>query len=104
MQTSANRYGRERIDLPLAFASMELPVKVFLLGNALYDLHPKQSKENTWSKLWTMLTELEADICIPRQSSLTVSAMLAETTLRVIAMDDQQLAQAMAGCRHLLHI
>lgn len=108
LQASASRYGRERIDLPLAFASMDLPVKVFLLGDASYDLYPssklKPSGESAWSKLWGMLAELDADICVPTQSPLLASGQLRKTAFKVSTMTDQQLAQAMAGCRHLLHV
>ncbi len=103
LQASANRYGRERIDLPLAFASMELPVKVFLLGDALYDLYPDQVQENGWSKLWAMLIELGAEVCIPAESELAMPDKVTRSGLRVTAMSNLQLATAMAGCQHLLH-
>lgn len=104
LQASANRYGRERIDLPLAFASMELPVKVFLLGDALYELYPGQAQESTWSKLWAMLIELDAEICIPAESELAMSDTVSKAGLSVTTMNNSQLAAAMADCQHLLHV
>lgn len=101
LQASVNRYGRERIDVPLALASLDVPLQVFVLDDAAWDLCPGQGGENTWTRLWSALAEMDTPICIAGDSPLASSASL---PVNATVMSHAQMAQAMSGCRHLLHV
>lgn len=101
IQASGSRYGRERIDLPLALASLDLPIRVFVLDDAVYDLRAGQDGENAWSRLWQALIDMSDQICVARSVAQNAGDELPSAA---VLMDDRELARAMAACGHLLHV
>ncbi len=104
MQAASGRHGREQIDLPLAFASLDISVRVFVLGEACRNLLVSQQGEFAWTRLWGAAAELDVSICVARQTLHQYGIQADELPFEIVPMSCGQLAEAMAGCRHLIHV
>ncbi len=104
MQACAGRYGRERIDVPLVIASLDVAVRVFFLDDAGYDLLPGQTDELAWTKLWGAAVELGVELCVLEQTHPALNMELHRLQINPIVMSQTQMAAALSQCRHLIHV
>lgn len=104
MQADGGRYGRERIDMPLAIASMDIPVQIFVLGGAVNLLRANQSGELTWTKLWRLAADMQVPICIPNEVMGKEVYVQQNLLVEPVIMSEEQMASAMASCKQLVYV
>ncbi len=104
LQAGSGRYGREQLDVPLAIASMDFKVQVFLLAEAVYQLIPEQTGELAWTRLWKAFRELETEIFIQERTAQMLAAAIEHLPVKPVVMTDAQMAAALSNCRCLIHV
>ena len=104
MQCLGGRYGRERIDLPLALASLETPVVVFVIGEAVGALRSNSHAEYRWTKLWQLLIDMNVEVCVDTQQGLQESDIQQNLSLKPVIISTEQMIQRMASCRQLVYV
>lgn len=100
------RAGRERLDLAMIAAALDLPVRVFFLGDGLLHLADHQAPgalpAAPFTKGWQALLELGPDVALfaeREQGPLALNAVLPITEL-----DDTRLAEMLHECCMVLHV
>jgi len=104
LQANNNRYGRERVDLPLAMASLDIPVRVLVMDQPADMLLPTQSGELAWTKLWQAAAELDVEICILDDFYRTLIPPAENWQIEPLILDNTQMVVALSECRHLIHV
>ncbi len=96
--------GREILDPALAAASLELPLRVFFIGDGLLHLLPDQQPASinvvAYTRGWAALWHLSDSVELYAEEGAVKRPEL--PNLRLVNMD--KLATAMAECKAVIHV
>jgi len=100
------RAGRERLDLAMIAAALDLPVRVFFVGDGLLHLAANQSPAALpaapYTRGWLALLELGSAVSLFAQQSGMQNLQSEEFPVTVL--DEDRLAASIQECRMVLHV
>ena len=100
------RAGRERLDLAMIAAALDLPVRVFFVGDGLLHLAAAQSPTALpaapFTRGWLALLELGGAVSLYAQQCALQNLQSEE--FPVTALDDDGLSASLHECRMVLHV
>ena len=106
----SRRAGRERLDPALAAASLDMPLRVFFIGDGLLHLLPGQQSERLpavqFTKGWGALDGLSEHVELYVESAAfeRVCGAAGELKTRVQVLEKTAIAGKMSECRAVLHV
>ena len=100
------RAGRERLDLAMIVAALELPLRVFFIGDGLLHLAAGQAPAALpaapFTRGWLALLELGAEVILYARQSEHES--LADDAFPLTRLDNEEFAVRLHECRMVLHV
>ncbi len=104
------RGGRERLDPALAAATLDIPLKVFFVGDGILHLVPQQQPESLpasfYTKAWAALLDLSDNVQLYAESSAVqrISGWSDGLLADVQVLDKESIARKLNGCRAVIHV
>lgn len=104
------RGGRERLDPVLAAASLEIPLKIFFVGDGVLHLVPRQQPgdlpASPYTRAWAALSELSEQVELVAESAALkqVSGWSGELIVEVRECDKKSIARELNECGAVIHV